>query len=278
MHKEDRAVVMTAQQFRLSAAVILGLISAAILTRVLREAGILELLVPVAALRGAAAYGIDLLVLVALVLGIGRVSLTELGRCIGLVWPPHRSSGMIAALFIPAGIVAYVVTGLSSEAGSPEFAGDMLFLAVVAPLFEEVLFRGLALGVLVRLAGWQFLPAVLLQAVIFGLAHMFNGSAPGEIAGIVAITGLGGLVFGWLYVRCGYDLWPALALHVGLNGLWGLFALGENAIGGALGNGLRIAIVLAALAAVWWTTRATPPDRTSQAASRNASDGSIRPS
>jgi membrane protease YdiL (CAAX protease family) len=31
--------------------------------------------------------------------------------------------------------------------------------------------------------------------------------------------GFGGLLFGWLYVRWGFNLWPAFFVHAGLNTL-----------------------------------------------------------
>jgi len=95
------------------------------------------------------------------------------------------------------------------------------------------------------LCGWRFFPAALAPALLFGLAHISQGSEPMEIAGIVAITAVGGLLFGWLFVRWGFNLWPAIFVHMGLNALWSVFALGDNAIGGWFGNALRLAVIAA---------------------------------
>ena len=46
----------------------------------------------------------------------------------------------------------------------------------------------------------------------------------------------------------GINLWPAIILHVGLNALWLIFALGENAVGGWFGNAVRLAVVIFAIA------------------------------
>jgi hypothetical protein len=50
---------------------------------------------------------------------------------------------------------------------------------------------------------------------------------------------LGGLLFGWLYARWDYNIWPPVFLHSGLNGLWTFFALGDTAVGGEFGNAVR---------------------------------------
>ena len=76
-----------------------------------------------------------------------------------------------------------------------------------------------------------------------------------EVLGIVAITGLGGLLFGWLFVRWGFSLWPPIFLHMGMNSLWIAFDLGENAIGGLLGNVERVVVVVLAIALTLWLTR-----------------------
>ena len=75
---------------------------------------------------------------------------------------------------------------------------------------------------------------------MFGLVHATQGQDPASIAGIVAITGLGGLLFGWLFVRWDFNLWPPILLHIGMNSLWIVFALGDDALGGWLGNALRL--------------------------------------
>jgi uncharacterized protein len=131
-------------------------------------------------------------------------------------------------------------------------AADVAWLGFGGPATEELVYRGLAVGILVRLCGWRWLTACLLPAVFFGVAHWGQGADPGSILGIVALTGAGGLLFGWLYVRWGFNLWPAMLLHVGLNTLWVVFDLGENALGGALGNAMRIGVVIVAIAGAFW--------------------------
>lgn len=85
--------------------------------------------------------------------------------------------------------------------------------AITAGICEEVLFRGLVLGYLgtwvPELLTWG---AVAISAVIFGLAHLYQGWK-----GMIG-TGLLGAVLGGIYLFTG-SLWPSVVLHalIGLN-------------------------------------------------------------
>ena len=67
------------------------------------------------------------------------------------------------------------------------------------------------------------------------------------LIGDVVVTGVGGFLLGWIFVRWGFSLWPAIVAPAGLNALWGFFDLGENAIGGWTGNALRLGVIAAAI-------------------------------
>ena len=93
--------------------------------------------------------------------------------------------------------------------------GDPLALAclaitavVVAPLFEETLFRGVLLPVLTR--HWGAAAGVGLSALVFGLAHL----SLGELTPLTLL----GLALGWLRLRHG-RLGPCVLMHCLWNGL-----------------------------------------------------------
>lgn len=181
----------------------------------------------------------DLVVMTGLaILASGRGPAAVLGLT-GLFAPIQRPLLWAALLFVPAVVVCLMVTRLAEGLK----AQDLLWTSLGGPIFEEVVFRGLAVGLLIRWAGWHWLAACLWPAVFFGAAHLWQGSEPMEILGIVAITGLGGVIFGWLYWRWDFNLWPAIFAHIGLNALWSLFDLGDTALGGAFGNILRFSII-----------------------------------
>lgn len=193
----------------------------------------------------------DLVVMAGLLMLAGRAGPGRAFGLTGLRAPVARPLIWIAMLFVPAVLIAAVSAPMSRE-----FTGPGLFWQGVGfPVIEEVIYRGLAVGALILWAGWRWWAACLLPALLFGLVHAGQGSDLGSVVGIVAITGLGGLLFGWLFVRWGFNLWPPILLHVSLNSLWILFALGETALGGWLGNGLRLAVVAGAVVLTLAMTR-----------------------
>lgn len=201
--------------------------------------------------RSALANLSDLLVMALLVALAAQAGPRRLLALSGLPRPVVRPLIWAAVLFVPAGLVAALAAPVSGELKGV----DLFWQGLGFPVFEEVIYRGLAVGALIAFAGWRWWAACLMPALMFGLVHAGQGSDPASIAGVVAITGLGGLLFGWLFVRWDFNLWPPILLHVGMNSLWIIFALGENALGGWLGNALRLAIVVGA---VLLTLRMTP--------------------
>ena len=135
--------------------------------------------------------------------------------------------------------------------GPDEAALGIVFSAAVWPLAEELLFRGYAFGQLHRRAGLGLWPAAIGTGLIFGAVHLGQTSVrdlplSGEI-GTVAIIGLGGLLYAWLFARWDFNLWVPFALHGFMNLWWGLFTLAENPLGGWFPNLLRVLTVLLAI-------------------------------
>lgn len=85
---------------------------------------------------------------------------------------------------------------------------SVLMACLVAPLVEEMLFRGVILRSFLR--QYERWPAILGSALLFGLSHMniYQGVA----------ASVGGVVMGWLYERT-RSLWPSILLHAGYNTL-----------------------------------------------------------
>jgi membrane protease YdiL (CAAX protease family) len=131
-------------------------------------------------------------------------------------------------------VVIVEVTGIplvGNTEGIGEFDADrtyvvtLLIAAVIAaPLVEEAVFRGLMLrGLLSRIA---VAPAVAVQGVLFGLAHVDPVRGSGNI-GLVLILSVVGVVFGgaaYLLRRIG----PAIIGHAMFNGLVMLIVLLES--------------------------------------------------
>lgn len=130
---------------------------------------------------------------------------------------------------------------------------------VRAPIMEELLYRGLLIGVVASALGWaglRFWINALLAAALFASAHV-DWTIEGVSRGwpTLLITGLGGLWYAWLLARW-RSLWVPMVLHMGMNLGWML----ASASGGAGGGGLVENLLRAAtiLIATWWTLRRTP--------------------
>ena len=104
--------------------------------------------------------------------------------------------------------------------------------AVIAPFYEEVMFRGFALTAWRKTFGNR--GAIVRSSILFVLAHMLSvGGATFDEA--ISLAFVGGavripvaLALGWLYVRTG-SLWGPIGLHAAFNGI--LIAIGETAVG-----------------------------------------------
>ena len=95
-----------------------------------------------------------------------------------------------------------------------------LMVCVMAPLLEEMLFRGVVLrGFLARYPRW---PAIVGSALLFGVAHL---NVYQFLVGLVM-----GTLLGWLYERS-RSLLPCVALHAAYNLGWLAIADTKRQIG-----------------------------------------------
>jgi hypothetical protein len=125
----------------------------------------------------------------------------------------------------------------------------VLFAVVIAPVLEEMLFRGVILRGFLRRYSRTF--AILWSAALFGIAHL-------NLYQMATALTLG-IVSGWLYERC-RSLWPCILLHACYNGfVTGYYAWlvdhpnaqtsGPSAVfmGGAFGAAILGALILLTL-------------------------------
>jgi membrane protease YdiL (CAAX protease family) len=145
-------------------------------------------------------------------------------------------SGPIILVTSIVGYVAVQIAGVRPASPLPPTGtafGLVLHLvagAVIAPVAEEVVFRGFALTAWRKSGGAT--RAIVLSSVFFVLAHvLFVGGD--SFRDSAALAFVGGIVrvpvafaLGWLYVRTG-SLWAPIGLHAAFNGI--LIVLGELA-------------------------------------------------
>jgi uncharacterized protein len=80
---------------------------------------------------------------------------------------------------------------------------SLLEYVILAPLFEELVFRGLLFAILRR--KFRFLPAALMSALIFGLAHGYG------VVGLISVC-WSGVLWAWIYEKTG-SLGPGILAH-----------------------------------------------------------------
>jgi membrane protease YdiL (CAAX protease family) len=142
-------------------------------------------------------------------------------------WAPFAGLGLFlvgSVLILPLVNIAnahqQVVDDLD-KAGGAKLAVFAVVAALIAPVCEELLFRGLLLRALRR----RMSPtaAVIVQALVFALAHPMLSPTLGDFAVVPALFLLG-IVSGTVAVRKG-DLSASIMMHIGFNLVTTLLAL-----------------------------------------------------
>ena len=104
--------------------------------------------------------------------------------------------------------------GVSEITGTSETPIEMLLIivsvVVVAPVLEEVLFRGVLLSILRRRLGpWA---SIVISAAAFSAVHLLDPSAIAVVPGLFIL----GVVLGWVALKRG-DLSMPIFIHSGIN-------------------------------------------------------------
>jgi hypothetical protein len=127
----------------------------------------------------------------------------------------------LTAGLLAAALDAVPASPLPAVRSSADILGIALALVVVAPIAEEIFFRGFAI------TAWQRdlgpVRALARSSLFFGLIHLIDpGAQAGSlregvaVAVVLAVVYLPlGALFGWLYQRAG--LLPAIAAHASFN-------------------------------------------------------------
>lgn len=213
------------------------------------EAGLLQMLPGYAALRKDYPYYVGqsyrslleiILVLVASAVLLRGMRYSVPGT-LGLGGQPWTGLTAAALMVLPL----YIVFGLFFDVAEM-VPPEVLYLAVISPMAEELVYRGFAFGLLRKVAGWGFWPAALLPAAFFAWGHLDQADDLAGAAMTVALTGVGALLFAWLFEK--WDgLWVPLGLHVAMNFAWNLFAVGDGAFAGTLPTIMQLTTVIVAI-------------------------------
>ena len=153
-----------------------------------------------------------LLALAGAMVPLGWQALPALGfRPVG--WRPIVL-GAVGALVVSVAVTQFglepegVKQAMELARDPASFAASLAVMAILAPVVEETVFRGLLYG---WVAGrWGRVAAWLVSSLLFAAAHV-------EPAHAILVLPLG-LWFGWLR-RQTDSLWPSLVAHMANNGL-----------------------------------------------------------
>ncbi|HJP89399.1 MAG TPA: type II CAAX endopeptidase family protein [Candidatus Limnocylindrales bacterium] len=148
---------------------------------------------------------------------------------------------VVAVVWILGAVLAQFVTQVPESPLPPtgNAVGVLLHLlagAVIAPVAEELLFRGFALTAWSRSVGDR--PALIRVTIVFVLAHVLTvgGDTFGDAAQLAFVAAVGrvpvAIALGWLFIRT-RSLWAPIGLHAAYNAV--LILLAEAYASGALG-------------------------------------------
>jgi membrane protease YdiL (CAAX protease family) len=179
----------------------------------------------------AAAY---LVIVRLLVVGTGALTWREMGfsRSVGgaledLGWGAVFAGPVILATLVLQ-VVLVAIFGVTPESpltptGEPVgLFANLITAALVAPIGEEIIFRGVATTAWVRSVGVT--QGILRAALFFAAAHILTTTATNASSGLaLAIVGFTArvpvaLVLGWVFVRRG-SIYASIGLHAAFNGI-----------------------------------------------------------
>lgn len=145
-------------------------------------------------------------------LPVGRLTAPVLGAVVVAVLVDRSAWTLIAEFTLSSGADEAVLGEREEFAYTltpAHMIGEILWSVIAAPVFEEMVFRGLLLGCLLA-RGWNPWIAVAVTAAAFASTHG-QYYAPGLIS-----VFFGGVLFGWLRIISGGLAAPLLA-HVAMN-------------------------------------------------------------
>lgn len=128
-----------------------------------------------------------------------------------------------------------LLLGLMSESFTPT-RYEILYTAITPGITEEIFYRAFMFGLLVQVARCPLWQSAIITGLIFGLAHVditpdAGQTILGQIGPWIAMIGVGGFMYAWLYWESRWNLWVVIALHIGMNLWWDMFDLTLTPLG-----------------------------------------------
>jgi hypothetical protein len=146
---------------------------------------------------------------------------------------------LVTMLACSSGFLLRMYFGQEKWLMNPGFTWKLLFEGawwnMKSVLFEELIFRGVLLYILIKWLG--HVRAIIISSVAFGIYHWFSYELfgnPGQMIVIFLLTGSIGLLYAYGFAKTG-ALYATIAMHFGWN-----FTKGFIFSEGATGNGILV--------------------------------------
>ncbi len=142
------------------------------------------------------------------------------GATLALAWPVVASTGIVAQLIeeaatgTPSPDIAHsTLQMLMSPEVRESIRWALIGLVVcIAPVFEEVIYRGLVQESIKRFTRSRWI-AIIATSALFAIVHL-KAVPPSALAALFFLS----LAFGWIYEKSG-SLIPSIVAHVGFNAM-----------------------------------------------------------
>lgn len=132
---------------------------------------------------------------------------------------------LVYYIFVPGNLI--MPNYKSSKEYVEMLIDGILIAGIVAPIVEEIVFRGVLLKYIEEKTNIIF--AVIVTSILFGVVHLFNGELVGMDRYLLIIAGT---FAGIMYATATYvynSIWASILLHVFWN-LWGLYIISNSKI------------------------------------------------
>jgi len=146
---------------------------------------------------------------------------------------------LLTAACCTTGVLLKLYAGHQQWVVNPKLSADLIFEGtwwnIMSVLFEELIFRGVLLYILIKRLGP--LRAIIISAVAFGIYHWFSFGVIGNVPQMIIVfltTGVMGLLLAYGYSKT-FSLYIPLGIHLGWN-LTQIFVFSQ----GPIGNGIFI--------------------------------------
>lgn len=147
-------------------------------------------------------------------------------RCLGFTPTRKRVLDFIlfflmAVAFAVSDFLLKMLIAKQSWMLNPAWSGngilEAVWFTIKSVLFEELIFRGVLLYILIK--KWGSMPAIIISAVAFGVYHWFSHELwgnPMQMAIEFVMSGLMGLILAYGYAKS-KSLYIPIAIHLGWN-------------------------------------------------------------